>query len=83
MLHNLTTTQHRYHIELVTVSDIRKFVAIAGKCEGKVLLSVSDTFCINAKSLLGVMLAKNMDWNHLVLLTEKDYYEEFKQFMAE
>lgn len=80
---NMTGTQHRYRIELVTVSDIRRFVAIAGKCEGKVMLSVSDSFLINAKSLLGVMLAKNMDWNHLVLITEKDCYEDFKQFIAD
>ncbi|MBR2987389.1 MAG: hypothetical protein IKC63_05170 [Clostridia bacterium] len=80
---NMTGTYHRYHIELVTVSDIRKFVSIASHCDGKVLLSVSDNFMINAKSLLGVMLAKNMDWNHLILLTEHDHYESFKAFITE
>lgn len=83
MGHNMTVMQHRYKIELVTVSDIRRFVNIAGKCEGNVMLSVSDSFLINAKSLLGVMLAKNMDWNNLVLITEKDCYEDFKQFIAD
>ncbi len=77
----MTGTYHRYKVELVTVSDIRNFVAIAGRCEGRVMLSVSDNFCINAKSLLGVMLAKNMDWNNLVLMSENDCYEAFKQFI--
>lgn len=83
MGHNMTGIEHRYRIELITVSDIRRFVNVASKCEGKVMLSVSDTFLINAKSLLGVMLAKNMDWNNLVLITEKDYYESFKPFIAD
>ena len=82
MNQNLTSTLYRHKIELVTVSDIRDFVAIAGKCKGKVMLRCSDDFCINAKSLLGVMLAKRMQWNDLTLLTETDCYHEFKRFIA-
>ena len=82
MGNNLTGAQYRYKIELVTVSDIRKFVNIASHQDGKVLLSVKDNFLINAKSLLGVMLAKNMDWNNLTLITEEDCYEDFKQFIS-
>lgn len=83
MNQNLTSTLYRHKIELVTVSDIRDFVAIAGKCKGKVMLRCSDDFCINAKSLLGVMLAKRMQWNDLTLLTETDCYHDFKRFIAE
>ncbi len=77
-----TSVQHRYKIELVTVSDIRRFVSTASECEGSVMLSVGDTFLINAKSLLGVMLAKNMDWANLTLIAENDCYESFKQFIV-
>ncbi len=83
MNQNLTSTLYRHKIELVTVSDIRDFVAIAGKCKGKVMLRCSDDFCINAKSLLGVMLAKRMQWNDLTLLTENDCYQDFKRFIAQ
>jgi len=83
MNQNLTSTLYRHKIELVTVSDIRDFVAIAGKCKGKVMLRCSDDFCINAKSLLGVMLAKKMQWNDLTLLTETDCYSDFKRFIAD
>jgi len=74
--------QHRYKIELVTVSDIRRFVATASAHEGDLILSVGDNFLINAKSLLGVMLAKNMNWSHLTLLSKRDCYESFKTFIA-
>lgn len=83
MYKNLTTTTHRYKIELVTMRDIRDFVAIAGKCHGKVLLRCSDDFLINAKSLLGVLLAKKLQWNDLTLLCENDCYCEFKRFIAD
>ena len=80
---NLTTTMHHYKIELVTLSDIRDFVTIAGKCQGKVLIRCSDDFMINAKSLLGVLLAKKMQWNDLTLLCENDCYCDFKRFIAD
>ena len=75
-------TKHRYKIELVTISDIRRFVTTANHCEGKVVLAVGESFMINAKSLLGVMLAKNMDWANLTLITEHDCYESFKSFIV-
>lgn len=79
---NLTGAERRYKIELVTVSDVRRFVAIAGSLEGSLVLSVGETFFINAKSLLGVMLAKNMDWANLTLIADEDCYESFKQFIV-
>lgn len=80
---NLTSTMHRYKIELVTVSDIKDFVKTAGTCKGKVMICCSDDYCINAKSLLGVMVAKKMQWNDLYLLTENDYYSKFEKFMVD
>ena len=83
MKNKMNALEHKYKIELVTASDIRDFVNIAGKCRGKVLLCGGEDFMINAKSLLGVMLAKGMDWSDLWLLTEEDCYREFERFMAD
>ncbi len=80
---NNTSAMYRHKIELVTASDIREFVSIAGKCKGKVMLRCSDDFCINAKSLLGVILAKKMQWNDLTLITENDCYCDFRKFIVD
>lgn len=78
-----TAVQHRYKIELVTVSDVRRFVSVASATEGSLMLAVGESFLINAKSLLGVMLARNMDWANLTLITENDCYEAFRQFIKD
>lgn len=83
MKNQMNALGHRYKIELVTASDIRDFTTIAAKCPGKVLLCGGDDFMINAKSLLGVMLARSMDWSDLTLVTENDCYREFEKFMTE
>ncbi len=80
---NTTSTIYKYKIELVTATDIKEFVGIAGKCKGKVLLRCSDSYCINAKSLLGVIVAKKMQWNDLYLLTENDCFSAFKKFIVD
>ena len=38
---------------------------------------------MNAKSLLGMILAKNLNWDDLVLEMEHDYYNNFKKFIVE
>ena len=80
---NLTSTMHRYKIELVTASDIRDFVNAAGTCKGKVMICCNDDYCINDKSLLGVMVAKKMQWNDLYLLMENDDYSKFERFIID
>lgn len=75
--------QHRYRVELVTMQDVRNFVNIASKCKGKLLLSSGKDFQINAQSMLGVILAKHLNWSELTLITEYDCYKEFEAFIAE
>ena len=74
---------HRYRIELVTFADIQAFVKTACKCKGRLLLCSGKDFQINAQSMLGVVLAKKLNWNELTLVTEHDYYNEFKDFMVD
>lgn len=80
---NMTGTMYKHKIELTTVTDIREFVDTASKCSGKVLLQSNDNFCINAKSLLGVLVAKRLEWNTLYLLSENDVYYEFRKFITD
>ena len=74
---------HRYRIELVTFADIQAFVKTACKCKGRLLLCSGKDFQINAQSMLGVVLAKKLNWNELTLVTEHEYYNEFKDFMVD
>ena len=36
---------------------------------------------VNAKSLLGVLLAKKLNWDDLRIVMENDYYHEFDRFI--
>lgn len=74
--------RYRYHIELTTMADVRDFVSTACKCKGKLLLCSGKDFEINAQSMLGVVLARKLDWNELTLVTEHDYYNEFERFIV-
>ena len=76
-------TMYRYRVELVTMADIQAFVKTACKCKGRLLLCSGKDFQINAQSMLGVVLAKKLNWNELTLVTEHEYYNEFKDFMVD
>ena len=54
-------TFHRYKVEIDTLADVREFVNIATTCKGQLLLESGDNFKVNAKSLLGVIIAKKLD----------------------
>ena len=71
-----------YSIELDTMQDAKDMVAIATKLKGKILLKSGTKFSINAKSLLGVIYAKKLNWSDIKLVTENDYYHEFEKFIV-
>ena len=70
-----------YNIEIDTMEDAKKLVAIATKLKGKILLKSGSKFSVNAKSLLGVVLAKKLNWSDLKIIMENDYYHEFEKFI--
>jgi hypothetical protein len=72
-----------YEIEIDTMQDAKDMVAIATKLQGKIMLKSGSKFSVNAKSLLGVLLAKKLDWNKLCIEMDRDYYHEFEKFIAE
>ncbi len=75
--------QYEYRIEIDTVDDAKKIVSIATKLKGKIVLKSDSKFSVNAKSLLGVLLAKKLNWSNLRISMEEDHYTEFKQFIVE
>ncbi len=72
-----------YKVEIDTMQDAKDMVAIATKLKGAILLKSGSKFSVNAKSLLGVLLAKKLNWNDVVLEMDNDYYNEFQKFIAE
>ena len=48
----------------------------------KILLKSGTKFTINAKSLLGVIYAKKLNWSDIKLICDFDYYREFEKFIV-
>ncbi|MBE6534969.1 MAG: HPr family phosphocarrier protein [Ruminococcaceae bacterium] len=71
-----------YNIEIDTMQDAKEIVSIATKLNGKIVLKSGAKFSVNAKSLLGVLLAKKLDWNDMKIVTDNDYYHEFEKFIV-
>ena len=72
---------YRTKIELVGLTDVNKFVSITGKLPGKIKLTDGESYSVNAKSLLGVLLAKKLNWNDLKIEMEEDHYKEFEKYI--
>ncbi len=75
--------KHVYRVEIDTMQDAKDLVSVATKLQGKIVLKSGTKFSVNAKSLLGVLLAKKLDWNDLKLEMDNDYYHEFEKYIAE
>ena len=71
-----------YNVEIDTMEDAKRLVAIASKCKGKVVLKSGSKFSVNAKSLLGVILAKKLNWSNMKIVMENDYYHEFEKYIV-
>lgn len=72
-----------YNISIDTMADAKKLVSIATKIKGKIVLQSGEKFRVNAKSFLGVVLAKKLNYNDLKIVMDEDHYREFEQFIAE
>lgn len=71
-----------YSIEIDTMEEAKKLVSIATKLKGKIILKSGTKFSVNAKSLLGVVLAKKLNWSDLKIEMEEDHYHEFEKFIV-
>ncbi len=72
-----------YNIEIDTMADAKALVGIATKLKGKIVLKSGSKFSVNAKSLLGVVLAKKLNWSDLKIVTDNDYYREFEKYIKD
>ncbi len=70
-----------YRVTIDTMADAKELVNIAGKLQGQITLQSGNKFAVNAKSLLGVILAKKLNWDDLRIVMDNDYYYEFSKFI--
>ena len=75
--------KYEYKIEIDTMEDAKKLVAISTKLQGKIVLKSGSKFSVNAKSLLGVVLAKKLNWSDLTIVMENDYYHEYEKYIID
>ncbi|MBO7309921.1 MAG: hypothetical protein J6U86_00835 [Clostridia bacterium] len=75
--------KYEYRIEIDTMEDAKKLVAISTKLKGKIVLKSGAKFSVNAKSLLGVVLAKKLNWSDLKIVMDNDYYTEYEKYIVD
>lgn len=75
--------KYEYRIEIDTMEDAKKLVAISTKLKGKIVLKSGSKFSVNAKSLLGVVLAKKLNWSNLRIVMDNDYYHEYEKYIVD
>ncbi len=68
-----------YKVELATAADIFNFVRIAAQCPYDVEV-VNGRHRLNAKSYMGVMLAKT-SWEEVYVCADSDCYFEFEKYI--
>ena len=73
--------KHVYRVEINTMTEAKELVNTASKLQGQITLQSGNKFAVNAKSLLGVILAKKLNWDDLRIVMDNDYYYEFSKFM--
>ncbi len=71
----------RYRIRLETMSDINRFVGIAGKHPGPIMLTDGDNFTVSGKSLLGAMYT--FEWERIYCESEDEIYYLIRDFIVE
>lgn len=81
MAKNVNEKRYVYRVEIDTMADAKELVAISTKLKGQITLQSGNKFAVNAKSLLGVLLAKKLNWDDLRIVMENDYYREYNKFI--
>ena len=70
----------RYRIRLDTMADVNRFVGIATKEKGKIVLTDGDNYTVNGKSLLGAMYT--IEWDQIFCESETEIYHLIKDFIV-
>ena len=70
----------RYKIRLDTMAEINRFVNMASKHKGKIVLTDGDNFSVNGKSLLGAMYT--FEWDQIFCESDTEIYYLIKDFIV-
>ncbi len=71
----------RYRIRLETMADVNRFVGIATKEKGKIVLTDGDNYTVNGKSLLGAMYT--FEWDQIFCESDSEIYLKIRDFIVE
>jgi hypothetical protein len=71
----------RAKINIDTMSDINKFVAICSKLDCRVNLIDGEQYCVSAKSIIGAIAT--MDWSEVYVECTYDIRSYIEEFLAE
>ena len=71
----------RYKIRLDTMADVNRFVAIATKYPGKIMLTDDENYSVSGKSLLGAMYT--FEWDQIFCESETEIYLKIKDFIID
>ncbi len=71
----------KYRIRLDTMADVNRFVGIATKIPGKLILTDDEDFTVNGKSLLGAMYT--FEWDQIYCESESEIYLKIKDFIID
>lgn len=66
-------------IRLDTMCDVNRLVSICSQIEGEVHLTDKRHFCVNAKSLLGVMYS--LEFEEVWIESEADIFSKISDFI--
>ncbi|MBQ8440975.1 MAG: hypothetical protein IJX19_09960 [Clostridia bacterium] len=70
----------RYKIRLDTMADVNRFVSIATKYPGKIMLTDDENYSVSGKSLLGAMYT--FEWDQIYCESETEIYHLIKDFIV-
>ena len=71
----------RYRIRVDTLADVNRFVGIATKIPGKLILTDDESFTVNGKSLLGAMYT--FEWDQIICEAETEIYSKIRDFIID
>lgn len=63
------------------MADVNRFVGIATKEKGKIVLTDGDNYTVNGKSLLGAMYT--FEWDQIYCESESELYLKIKDFIVD
>lgn len=70
----------RAKINIDTLTKVRAFADICSKLGGKIKLTDGQDYCVNARSLLGIVATA--DWSEVYIDSEEDIYQYIQEFVV-